>query len=79
MTRLTDMKTGSRPVLAAIDGGIGVETRLREMGFVPGERIRVLQNTGHGPVTVDVKGSRVAIGHGLARKIWIKEEENQDG
>jgi Fe2+ transport system protein FeoA len=34
----------------------------------------VLHNTGFGPVTVLIKETKVALGHGLASKIIVKEE-----
>jgi Fe2+ transport system protein FeoA len=73
MSRLINMKQGSSPVLVAVDGGMEVEKRLADMGFLPGETVHVLHNTGHGPVTVMIKGSKVALGHGLAQKIRVKE------
>lgn len=73
MSRLINMKEGSFPVLVAVEGGMEVEKRLADMGFLPGETVQVLHNTGHGPVTVMIKGSKVALGHGLAQKIRVKE------
>lgn len=73
MSRLINMKEGSSPVLVAVEGGMEVEKRLADMGFLPGETVQVLHNTGHGPVTVMIKGSKIALGHGLAQKIRVKE------
>ncbi len=74
MNKLSDAKTGSKLTFIFANGGQGVHHRLAEMGLVPGERIKVLHNTGHGQVTVYIKGSKIAFGHGLAQKIVVREE-----
>jgi Fe2+ transport system protein FeoA len=76
MSRLTNVKTGMRVVLASIDGGRQAEMRLAEMGFLPGVEIHIVNNSGIGPLTVIIKGTKLALGHGLARKILVKEDIN---
>ncbi len=58
--------------VAAIRGGREVRARLSSLGILPGTVLRVL-NRGPlgGPVLVDVGGTRVAIGRGLARKVAV--------
>ncbi|HDQ03039.1 MAG TPA: ferrous iron transport protein A [Deltaproteobacteria bacterium] len=75
MNRLTNVKAGKRAVLVSIDGGRCAEMRLAEMGFLPGVEIQVINNSGIGPLTVNIKGTKMALGHGLARKILVKEEQ----
>ena len=72
MDRLSEVTSGSSTIFISVDSGFGAEKRLAEMGLLPGEEIRVIHNTGFGPVTVSIKGSRLAIGHGLARKILVR-------
>jgi len=55
-----------------IECGRGCVNKLASMGIIPGEVVRVI-NTGSGPVMVEVKGSRVAIGRGVAMKIYGEE------
>ena len=51
--------------------GIGDTHRhLEDLGFLPGETVRVISRTG-GNLVVNVKGSRVALSSELARKIVI--------
>ncbi|MCD6460739.1 ferrous iron transport protein A [bacterium] len=73
MNRLIDVKTGDSAVFVSIEGGCGVIKRLSEMGLVPGETIKVLNGSGIGPVTLFVKGTKLVLGYGLARKIFVKE------
>ncbi|MDD5681530.1 MAG: FeoA family protein [Candidatus Omnitrophica bacterium] len=75
MNRLTGVKTGSRVVLVSVEGGRCAEMRLAEMGFLPGVEIQMVNNSGIGPLTVIIKGTKLALGHGLARKILVKEEQ----
>lgn len=46
--------------------------RLADLGFIPGSVVRVLRSFGSGPLLVEVKGSRVALGRGLAMKILVE-------
>lgn len=50
-------------------------TRLREMGLVPGTRIRVVRRAPLGdPIEVSVRGSRLAMRRSEARHIHITAE-----
>ncbi len=73
MKRLTDIKTKSILTILSIEGGAGAKKRLAEMGLFSGEKISLLNNPGQGPVKVSVKGTKLALGQGLARKILVKE------
>lgn len=78
MLQLTRAKTNSNLIFIRLEGGGGAMQRLTDMGLLPGERFKVLHNSGFGPVTVLIKGAKVALGHGLASKIIVKEElENE--
>jgi len=39
--------------------------------MVPGVEIEVLRNSMHGPFLVEVKGSRIILGRGMAQKIIV--------
>ena len=75
MYKLTCAKTNTDVILVSIEGCESITQRLADMGLLLGGRLRVLQNSGYGPVTILVKGSKIALGHGLASKIIVKEEE----
>ncbi len=74
MIRLSQVKTGNSVVFISSRGGAEIMKRLTHMGLIPGEKIQVLHNTGHGQVTVLIKGSKLAVGHGLAQKIFVRGE-----
>lgn len=45
--------------------------RLLELGLTPGTQVRVVQDSG-GPMLLAVRGSRVALGRGLAERLWVE-------
>ena len=78
MTRLIDIKAGLTCVFVRTHGqGRERMQRLADMGLLPGEPIKVLQNQGHGPVTIYIKGSRVALGHGMSEFIEVEALKNE--
>ncbi len=50
-------------------GGSKMQTRLSSMGIIIGDVIEVINNTG--PYIIHVKGSRLALGQGLAQKVMV--------
>ena len=74
MHKLINAKANVNLIFASVEGGRGAMQRLTDMGLIPGERLKILHNSGYGPVTVFIKGSKVALGHGLAAKIIVEEE-----
>jgi len=74
MHKLTHAKANVNLIFTFIEGGRSAAQRLTGMGLIPGESLKVLHNSGYGPVTVLIKGAKVALGHGLAAKIMVEEE-----
>jgi Fe2+ transport system protein FeoA len=73
MNRLTNVQAGKKVIISSVEGGRQAEMRLSEMGFSPGQKIDVLQHCAIGPLMVMVKGTKLALGHGLANKIFVEE------
>ena len=59
-----------------VRGGRGLVRRLSELGFIPGTRVKVLFSNSPGPVLIDVRGSRIALGRGLLMRIIVDSEVN---
>jgi len=57
--------------IATVRAGWGLQRRLAEMGLNPGVRVRVINSQHRGPIVLDVRGSRLALGHGVAHKIMV--------
>lgn len=69
---LAELIKGEHGTVLAFEGGRIVNNRLTSLGFTPGVEINVVQNYGRGPLIVIVRGSRVALGRGEARKIIVQ-------
>jgi len=76
---LAVLPLGGRGKIARICGGRGLVRRLSDMGFVPDVEVKVVHshashNPGRGgPLVVEVKDSRMALGRGVAMKIMVQE------
>jgi ferrous iron transport protein A len=70
---LAMVSPGKLVTVAGVRAGWGLQRRLADMGLTPGVQIRVLNSQMPGPVLIDLRGSRVALGHGVAQKILVKE------
>lgn len=46
--------------------------RLQDMGLRPGNKVEMITNSGSGPVVLRVDESRIAIGRGVAMKIYVR-------
>jgi ferrous iron transport protein A len=64
---------GKNYLVEKIIGGHGISGRLNAMGIVPKEVIKVVFQTWGGPMTVAVKGVRIALGRGISHKIEVSE------
>jgi Fe2+ transport system protein FeoA len=69
-TRLIDMKDGQSGIIVSVLGGRVSVKRLADLGIISGKEIKVLRKAlFSGPVQIEVCGSRLAIGRGLASRI----------
>ncbi len=69
--KLEMLETGKRAVIARIHGGNGKRNNLLDLGLVPGVPVRMIQGGRRGPVILEVLGSRVILGHGLADAVEV--------
>ncbi len=71
MMPLSMVQSGESVQVAAIRAGWGLQRRLADMGLTPGVRVKVINSGGRGPVVLDIRGSSLALGHGIAHKIMV--------
>ncbi len=64
---------GKLLTVIGINAGWGLQRRLTDMGLTPGVQIRVMNGQCAGPVLIDLRGSRLGLGRGVAQKILVKE------
>jgi ferrous iron transport protein A len=67
-------RPGKEVILAVIHGGRGLRARLNSMGMNEGMKLKVLHSHGHGPCVIQTGDTRLVLGHGMAHKIFVKEE-----
>ena len=74
------MATNGVPLrVMGVRAGRGLRKRLADMGLTPGVLIRVVDRQRCGPVLIDLKGSRLALGYGMAFKIDVEEDRHETG
>ena len=71
--RLIDAVPGRKYRIVRIDAGYRLNSRLCAMGFIPDEIFYVSSASRGGPLSVVVKGTKFAIGRGMAKRIQIRE------
>jgi len=71
--RLGALKTGETAVIHDFVAGHTLVSRLSALGFTPGANVTMIQNYGHGPVIVNVRDTRIALGRGEAAKIRVRQ------
>jgi len=73
MMPLSMVTQGEVVQVVAVRAGWGLQRRLAEMGLNPGVKVRVMNSQRPGPVVIDVRGSRLALGQGVAHKIMVTQ------
>jgi ferrous iron transport protein A len=59
-----------------VQGGAGIRQRLSQMGIHPGDTVTILRYGAlRGPLLIEVHGSQVALGRGIASKVIVEEAE----
>ena len=69
---LSQIKEGKTVTIASVEGGWDYRKRITGLGFVKGCSVAVVRNSSNGPLMVEIKGSKVALGRGEAEKIRVK-------
>jgi len=80
--KLSQLKPGETGVIVSIQAltnhrhrrrrSWGFQRRLEDMGLTPGTKIMVVKSAPfHGPIEIYVRGSRLAIGRGMAERILV--------
>ena len=76
MTPLDRMEENQQVKVMEIQGGWGVRRRLGQLGIHPGDVLTVVRyGAFQGPILIQVHGSQVALGRGIASRILVKELE----
>jgi Fe2+ transport system protein FeoA len=79
---LSMISSGEKVRMVSIEAGRGLNSRLASMGLLPNVEITVVNNRHPGPFIINVKGSRMMLGRGMAHKIMVRscnDKENNSG
>lgn len=69
---LSDAENGELVTVVVVRAGWGLERRLKDMGLLPGTLIKVVNAGQPGQVLIEVRGSKLALGYGVAAKIFVR-------
>ncbi|MEM2917478.1 MAG: FeoA family protein [Candidatus Bathyarchaeia archaeon] len=80
LTSLRDGETGIVSCIKSHGRGRGkcwgFEKRLLDLGLTPGTKVTVVKSAPfHGPIEILVRGSRLALGRGMAERILVEIDE----
>jgi ferrous iron transport protein A len=70
--KLIESPPGKRVRVIDIKGGLGLRNRLAAIGIYPGAEVTVVKSP-PGPMIVEIAGTRIALGRGMAAKIEVEE------
>ncbi len=73
---LADLRSGESGIIIALEAGKRLNARLSTLGFTPGVEIYMSHNYGHGPIVVKVRDTRIALGRGEAKTIFVSRENS---
>lgn len=78
LVALSDLKQGRTGKIFFIRGGHTVLQRLLDMGLTPGTRLSVTKTAPfEGPIEISVRSSKLALGRGIASKVFVEEEKEK--
>ena len=69
---LAYLPEGKSGVVVDIYASKKLATKLRDMGLVRGTKVKVLKSSKPGPILIEVKGSKLAVGRGISMKVIVK-------
>jgi ferrous iron transport protein A len=74
---LKDLRAGESGKIAYVEGGWGIVRRLAALDIRPGRKItKISSGFIRGPITVEVNRVQIAIGFGMANRIFIEVGDN---
>ena len=73
--KLSELKTGERGVIVKVNGHGGFRKRIKEMGFVKGNKVKVILNAPlRDPIEYEIIGYKISLRREQAEKIEVISE-----
>ena len=75
LVALSELKEGQSGKISFIRGGHSVLQRLLDMGLTPSTKITLIKAAPfEGPIQISVRGSKLALGRGIASKVFVETQ-----
>ena len=75
---LLDLEMGSEAIISCINCGYQCTQRLLDMGLTKGTEVKMLRKAPlNGPIEINVRGTNLVIGRGMASKIYVDVKEKR--
>lgn len=72
---LTMLESGDKAIIKEVRGGRGFINKMNALGITPGKEITKLSAMiFQGPVIIKIGESQLALGYGMANKIFVRKE-----
>ena len=72
-TSLDKLSVGAAAKVVQLQGGLGFQQQVQDLGLELGQVLRKIQHTGSGPILIEFQSQRAAVGRGIARRIIVDE------
>ncbi|GEM_PF-515747 len=72
---LSNAREGETYTMLGLEGGHRFKEKVYSMGLNPGVKFKILQNSGRGPVELQVRQTKLAIGRGMTARIKIRKND----
>lgn len=70
---LVELSPEKKAKITRFEGGLGFQSRLESLGLRVGKVVsKVADQPLRGPIVVEVNGCRVALGYGMATKVFVE-------
>ena len=70
---LSSAPRNTKLVLVSVSAGKSINSRLADMGLIPGVILKLIQSHGKGPCVVAVGNTKMMLGKGMSDKIIVRE------
>lgn len=74
--RLNEVESGKSVRVLGFEGGYQMQHKLRQLGILPGDCIRIMRQAPFGgPFLLEVGGREIALGRRIVHRILVEEDE----
>jgi ferrous iron transport protein A len=71
--KLINIEDNKLVEIVSFEGGKGISSKLRQLGLMPGDQIRITKRAPfQGPLLVEANGRLIALGRGVAAKVEVR-------